>query len=811
MVPDSTTRVFVSYRREDTRYAAGRLGDRLNERFGHVFMDIDDIDPGVDFTDAIRRAVGECDILLALIGDKWTSAVDEHGRRRLDDPDDWIVQELRVALDRGIRVIPVLVDAARMPSRSELPEALAPLARRQAVTVRFESFTPDSERLILAIERTLNDLNQPNVALPATRPVQSDDLAAEPTGLDTDTDYVPALEAVNAERWEQAVGLLTRLLDRYPGDPRLTDKLSRARRQQQLADWDTHAERAAAERRWADVVQALEQITAVDSDYRGAADRLENAKAQRRITDAKLELHALHTAGQRAAALYQQAHNELRAGRDRAAILLFDQLIAMDPTYRDARQLREQAATRLDLASRYSQAQEAIRANDWRSAIRQLEVIITFDAAYRDAAQLHHKALRRQELADRYDRALGAMQMEDWDVAIQEFEAILRVEPGYRDVPARISMAAQHRELADRYGRARRALRAWHWKGAIRGFTEVLLVDPTYRDAERLRGRAWRQRRFAVAGVWTAVVGVLAAAVVVIVIPKGQSRHLPVSAAPIPDETIVVPWVRDNHHPGLFLVNASTGTMARLDGTVADVYEPIVTPDRRTIVYDELTPDGRRTLRAVAADGTGDQELFQPRIDGCKLMLRPAWNPTDDQHIALPCADATFSLRIVSLNGEVVRTLATGKWLDDASFSPDGKTVIYAAGSRLDQPVIYSIRADGSAPAVPLAAGRSPMWSPDGTRIVFSRADITADGTSLWSILVMDPDGANPHQLTSGPEQDINPQWSPDGNTIVFLSNPTSPEGDLLPWLISSQGDSRRPLVPGDDTPTDSQPAWARR
>jgi hypothetical protein len=206
MTPDSTTRVFVSYRREDTRYAAGRLGDRLNERFDHVFMDIDDIDPGVDFTDAIRRAVGECDILLALIGDKWTSAVDEQGRRRLDDPDDWIVQELRVALDRGIRVIPVLVDAARMPSRSELPEALAPLARRQAVPVRFESFTPDSERLILAIERTLNDIAE-SVAEPPDDPATEQ--ATEQAPVPTEPPGFPSPRSGDGEpstpRWRRFV------------------------------------------------------------------------------------------------------------------------------------------------------------------------------------------------------------------------------------------------------------------------------------------------------------------------------------------------------------------------------------------------------------------------------------------------------------------------------------------------------------------------------------------------------------------------------------------------------------------------------
>jgi TIR domain len=91
--------VFVSYRREDTRHVAGRLADRLVERF-QVFMDMDTIEPGTDFTDVIRRAVNDCDVFLSIIGTQWTTADDENGRRRLDDPNDWVVAETATALQR---------------------------------------------------------------------------------------------------------------------------------------------------------------------------------------------------------------------------------------------------------------------------------------------------------------------------------------------------------------------------------------------------------------------------------------------------------------------------------------------------------------------------------------------------------------------------------------------------------------------------------------------------------------------------------------------------------------------------------------
>ena len=92
--------MFVSYRRQDTRHVAGRLADRLVEHFD-VFMDMDTIEPGTDFTDVIRQAVESCDIL-SVIGASWTTVLDEQGQPRLNDSADWVVAEAAVALQRGV-------------------------------------------------------------------------------------------------------------------------------------------------------------------------------------------------------------------------------------------------------------------------------------------------------------------------------------------------------------------------------------------------------------------------------------------------------------------------------------------------------------------------------------------------------------------------------------------------------------------------------------------------------------------------------------------------------------------------------------
>ena len=149
--------IFVSYRRQETSHLAGRLYDRLVDRFGEsqVFIDVDAIEPGVDFAEEIFRAVAGCRVLLAIIGPTWLTATDERDRRRLDDPDDIVRLEVEAALAREVRVIPILVEGAVMPARQDLPASLAGLARRNALLIRHESFRYDAGRLVTAIEGVL--------------------------------------------------------------------------------------------------------------------------------------------------------------------------------------------------------------------------------------------------------------------------------------------------------------------------------------------------------------------------------------------------------------------------------------------------------------------------------------------------------------------------------------------------------------------------------------------------------------------------------------------------------------------------------
>jgi Protein of unknown function (DUF1566)/TIR domain len=139
--------IFISYRREDARADAGRLCDRLDRRFGdkHVFMDIEDIKPGADFTRVLEDTLDRCDVMLVMIGQKW---LDPGNAGRLHDPEDFVRLEIEKALNRHVLVIPVLVAGATIPPADALPKELRELAQRQAFEIRDISFHEDADRLM---------------------------------------------------------------------------------------------------------------------------------------------------------------------------------------------------------------------------------------------------------------------------------------------------------------------------------------------------------------------------------------------------------------------------------------------------------------------------------------------------------------------------------------------------------------------------------------------------------------------------------------------------------------------------------------
>ena len=159
--------IFISYRRSDSIAEAGRVYDKLVEAFGseHIFKDVDNIPYGADFVDYLDQAVAQCDVLIPLIGRSWLTVTDSHGNRRLDDPNDFVRIEIDSALKRDILVLPVLLGGAVMPGPSDLPEALQPLARRNAAQVRYDpDFHSDMQRLIAKLQDYFAERNVTTVS-----------------------------------------------------------------------------------------------------------------------------------------------------------------------------------------------------------------------------------------------------------------------------------------------------------------------------------------------------------------------------------------------------------------------------------------------------------------------------------------------------------------------------------------------------------------------------------------------------------------------------------------------------------------------
>lgn len=170
-------RIFISYRRSDSELIAGLISQRLRERFGpdSAYLDTDTVPLGVDFRDHINTAVGQCVVLLAVIGDGWIGSVSDLNS---DNARDFMRLEIESALERDIPVVPVLVGQATMPAESDLPPSLQSLTFRNAAEVRAgRDLDQHLERLVQGIEIYVLEEEQGDPC------PESDDAADQPTEL----------------------------------------------------------------------------------------------------------------------------------------------------------------------------------------------------------------------------------------------------------------------------------------------------------------------------------------------------------------------------------------------------------------------------------------------------------------------------------------------------------------------------------------------------------------------------------------------------------------------------------------------------
>jgi hypothetical protein len=141
--------VFISYRRSDTGRISRLIGDYLESRFGddRIFMDVFDIDLGIDFHEKLAEKLARCDVMLIVIGPEWLSCEAADGSRRIDKADDYVRIEIEAALGRKIPLVPVFVDGVSAVDSKDLPDELRALAKRNGIQLRQSTFEADLKRL----------------------------------------------------------------------------------------------------------------------------------------------------------------------------------------------------------------------------------------------------------------------------------------------------------------------------------------------------------------------------------------------------------------------------------------------------------------------------------------------------------------------------------------------------------------------------------------------------------------------------------------------------------------------------------------
>ena len=305
--------IFISYRRDDSEGHAGRLFEDLSAQFGreNVFMDVAGIKKGLDFRRIIDEAVSSCGVLLVLIGKNWLAAADDQGQRRLDDTGDFVRLETAAALKRGIPVIPVLVQGARMPREAELPESLKDLAYRNGTELTHARWESDVKLLIDDLKNYVQEpAAAPSSAAPAPAPPAAPAAPSmQPLGAPV------AASASGARRWlaiAAAAILVVAVGFGYSAwqSQKAAQEAVRLANEQAAAEVAAAAARAADEQRRRDQAAAEKAAADKATADKAAADKAAAAEAARLAREKAAADKAVRD---HAAAANEQAEAERRA------------------------------------------------------------------------------------------------------------------------------------------------------------------------------------------------------------------------------------------------------------------------------------------------------------------------------------------------------------------------------------------------------------------------------------------------------------------------------------------------------------------
>ena len=259
-------KVFISYRRSDSQAQTGRLYDRLNRAFpGMFFRDVSEIGVGVDFVAHVERAVGASVALIAVIGPTWVTASDERGRR-LDAADDFVRVEIRTALARKIRIIPILVGNTEMVGEEHLPDDLKPLTRWNAVRIVEEYYDQGIEKLVRSL---VPELGEP---VAEGGPQQSDAKIRSLRG--------EAEAAIGVEDWFGAIQALQAALSLEPSNHEVAARLKFANDQRKLSGLFGEAQELYERDKKQAALQKFRQVRVAGGDYRGVSQLIAQLESE---------------------------------------------------------------------------------------------------------------------------------------------------------------------------------------------------------------------------------------------------------------------------------------------------------------------------------------------------------------------------------------------------------------------------------------------------------------------------------------------------------------------------------------------------
>ncbi len=263
------SKVFLSYRRDDAEGQAGRLYDRLNAAFpGRVFRDVSGIDIGVNFALAIQDAIAASAVCIVVIGRQWLTIANAQGEPRLAQPHDYVRLEVATALERHLRVIPVLVDGAKMPAEEGLPVEIRELARINSIELTVTDYDHPVERLIAALESTLGKRGEP---------WRKDETAAQ-----VETLLRRGEASIAGENWMDAKQSLQSALSLDPGNAAAAGRLRVAIEQMQLAGLYADGQRLYQSSQTAAALERFRQVRAAGGAYKNVDQLIGQLEAELR-------------------------------------------------------------------------------------------------------------------------------------------------------------------------------------------------------------------------------------------------------------------------------------------------------------------------------------------------------------------------------------------------------------------------------------------------------------------------------------------------------------------------------------------------